>query len=142
MKGKRKTICDPLSGIPVDLLYGDTGHILRYLKAKDLEDDDLEGAGGACYNLRHIKSGQRRFAVWIRDSDSLQYLAEMVAHECLHLVLGLQKAMNLDADHLDVIEGTNEEPLCYHFETLFSLVWAWISKVSDSAGSEDSKLDS
>lgn len=141
MKGKRKTICDPLSGIPVDLLYGGTDHCLSYLKTKGIEDGDLEGAGGACYNLRHIKSGQRRFAVWIRDSDSLQYLAEVVAHECLHLVLGLQKAMNLDADHLDIIEGTNEEPVCYHFETLFGLVWPWILKVLDSDSAGDSKLE-
>lgn len=141
MKGKRKTICDPLSGIPVDLLYGGTDHCLSYLKTKGIEDGDLEGAGGACYNLRHIKSSQRRFAVWIRDSDSLQYLAEVVAHECLHLVLGLQKAMNLDADHLDIIEGTNEEPVCYHFETLFGLVWPWILKVLDSDSAGDSKLE-
>ena len=141
MRGKRKTIRDPLSGIPVDILYGDTDCCRRYLKAKDVEDEDLEGAGGACYNLRHIKSGQRRFAVWIRDSDSSLYLAEVVAHEVLHLALGLQKTMNLDADHLDIIEGTNEEPLCYHFETLFSLVWTWISRVSDSASTGDPKLE-
>lgn len=141
MKEKRKTVQDPLTGIPVDILYGDTDFCRRHLKAKGVEDDDLEGFGGACYNLRHIKSGQRRFAVWIRDSEDRLYLAEVVAHEVLHLVLGLRKAMNLDADHLDIIEGTNEEPVCYHFETLFGLVWPWILKVSDSASAGYSKLE-
>ena len=104
-------------------------------------DDDLKGFAGCCLDLRHGRDGIRRFVVWIRPEEDRSCLAGTVAHEVLHLAFGIQRMIN-DADHIDIISGTNEETVCYHFESLFGIIWQWIMKVSDSTGSGDHKLES
>lgn len=140
MKGRRKTFHDSLTGVRIDVLYGEPDFCSRILRKLGV-DDDLKGLAGCCFNLRHEQEGVRRFVVWIRPEKDRISLAGTVAHEVLHLALGLQRIMN-DADHVDFISGTNEETIVYHFEGLFENIWQWILKVSDSTESEDPKLES
>jgi len=140
MKDRRKTIRDPLTEVRIDILYGEPDFCSRFLKKLGI-DDDLKGFSGCCFDLKHKQEGVRRFVVWIRPEKDRIFLVGTVAHEVFHLAFCIQRMMN-DAGHVDIINDTNEETVCYHFESLFKTIWQWILKVSDSDGSSDPKLES
>ena len=140
MKGRRKTFHDSLTGVRIDVLYGEPDCCCRFLKKLGV-DDDPRGLSGCCFTLEHRQEGARRFVVWIHPEKDRIQLAGTVAHEVFHLAFGIQRMIN-EADHVDIISCTNEETVCYHFESLFGNIWQWILKVSDSTGSEDPKLES
>lgn len=140
MKNRRMTFHDAHTDVRIDVLYGEAKYCSRFLERLGV-DDNLKGLAGCCFNLMHRQEGVNRFVVWIGPEQDRILLAGTVAHEVFHLAFGIHRMMN-DADHIDVISGTNEEAVCYHFESLFKTIWQWILKVSDSDGSSDPKLES
>lgn len=132
MKAMRKTFYDLLSDQRIDVLFGEPEACERYLKRYGVEDS-AEGYEGLFYSLEKKEAGLRRFLVWIRPDGGRAHIAGVAAHETLHLALALHQTMNMDADHLDIRSGVNEEPFCYHYERLFMQVWAFIEKALESA---------
>lgn len=117
---------DPLSGAWIVCMLCTPDKRDRWLIRKGFKKQPRRLVGEFLHLSRN-EGAENMFIIWISDALSGISLQSTLAHEALHLALGLQRFMNCadedeDEDADMKIPSSMEETFCYHYSSLYERI--------------------